>query len=273
MNSTTHTTRYTFTHAGSTISAFASSEEQARACCSFDASRGDGKLVAFELVAYTFGEKSAAVAAELSSLTGTTWLASPNSSESLDVPFTLRRVSDNLSLWLDFGRAQAWNGGKAGVGLKRPFGTNRHWVEAYWPSGEKVETPSIGFSAEKTPAVVAKDILRRLLPDAEAVLPLILAAVAAHEAHDVRVSTASKIAEGLDSVSGLHFSGCHGEIKVEGCLSVADAVRLHALLSSLEEIRKLNALCFDAETVAHLKGYENEILPLTDAVRALAAKV
>jgi len=35
----------------------------------------------------------------------------------------------------------------------------------------------------------------------------------------------------------------------------------------------LAELCFDAETVAHLKGYEREILPLTDAVRALAAKV
>lgn len=272
MNSTTHTTRYTFTRHGGTITALGSSEEQARACCSFDTARGDGKLVAFELVAYTFGEKSAAVAAELSSLTGTTWLAAPHSSESSDTSFTLRRPSDNLSLWLDFGRAQ-WKGGKASVGLKRPLGSNRDWVGAYWPSGAAVECPSVGFSAEKTPAAVAKDIVRRLLPDAEAVLPLLLAAVAAHEAYNVKVSTACEIADGLAPVSGLHFSGDHGDIKVEGCLSVADAVRLHALLSSLEEIRKLNALCFDAEAVAHLRGYESAILPLTDAVRALAGKV
>jgi len=39
------------------------------------------------------------------------------------------------------------------------------------------------------------------------------------------------------------------------------------------EVKALAELCFDAETVAHLKGYEREILPLTDAVRALAGKV
>jgi hypothetical protein len=39
------------------------------------------------------------------------------------------------------------------------------------------------------------------------------------------------------------------------------------------EVKALAELCFGAETVAHLRGYENEILPLTDAVRALAAKV
>jgi len=52
----------------------------------------------------------------------------------------------------------------------------------------------------------------------------------------------------------------------------ADKTELKKAITLDAEIKALVKLCFAAEAVAHLRGYEKEILPLTEAIRALASK-
>jgi len=56
-------------------------------------------------------------------------------------------------------------------------------------------------------------------------------------------------------------------------LTVDGCAHLHELPSYSDVLKMLEAVTFAAETAAHLRGLEREILPTTDKARELIARV
>jgi hypothetical protein len=263
---TVTTTEYIFNRDrdGCSISIFDRSLESARRQFS-----GDYTFVGTANRTFRNAEKSHAVAAELSTLDRATWLAYPANS-GVDADFVLRSEARGLSIWFHHDTSK-YNGfgGKLGASYDRPNDGQGRWVTIY-SGGEQVGNPSIGFGASKTNAQIAKDISRRLLPEAETFNARVLADIAKLDAYEAATVAAQQAAAGLSPVNGLTFTASGRDVEVRACLSIEQATRLRAELASFPELlRILKNVTFVAEGTAHLKGLEREILPVTGEARAL----
>lgn len=266
---TVTTTEYIFNRArdGSSISIFDRSLESARRQFS-----GDYTFVGTTTHTFINAEKAHAIAAELSTLDQTTWLAYPSNS-GVEANFVLRSEARGLSIWLQL-EATKYNGfgGKFGASYNRPNDGRGRWVAIY-SGGEQVNNPAIRIGTSKTNAQIAKDIFRRLLPEALTFNARVLADIAKLDAYEAATVAAQQAAAGLSPINGLTFTASGRDVEVRACLSIEQATRLRAELASFPELlRVLKNVTFVAEGTAHLKGLEREILPVTDEARALLDK-
>lgn len=103
------------------------------------------------------------IATELGVITGTPW-------KCVDASELIREV-DNLKLWVRLGGYG--NEGKVSISLYRPFGRDGRSPTLYAKdhSGH-IPDPVIRVTDKKVSSQIAKDIVRRLLPDAENVFNL-----------------------------------------------------------------------------------------------------
>ena len=86
---------------------------------------------------------------------------------------SIDETRSGLSLWFRVGGYG--NEGMITVSYSRPRDSKGSYVEVYHPmSGGKIADPSIHVSASKTPEVVAKDIVRRMLDASKNVHVLVL---------------------------------------------------------------------------------------------------
>lgn len=101
------------------------------------------------------------------------WEASPQSNEYAQCGWELRR-DDGLTIYLSGPSYDHKTQFRFGLSAPRH---NGHYVEAY-DGNERLNHPVIGCGIAKTPEQMARDIERRLLPDAERVNGLVLARIA-----------------------------------------------------------------------------------------------
>lgn len=107
-------------------------------------------------------------------------------------PFLLARA-DGLTLF--FSLRSAWNKPDKGLcSYYRPSGPDNARVSVY-ENGKQLPDPSIHFSVTKTPEQMAKDITRRLIPDAERVHALALRALESDIAHHHRKAECRLLAD------------------------------------------------------------------------------
>lgn len=109
---------------------------------------------------YTHADISEAIAAAL----GEQWEAVPQSEEYPDCGWRFIRAGDGLTLCSSppsYSHRNAW---RFSVSAPRHKGA---YVEAYDGDRSRMACPGIGCADTKTPEQMAKDITRRLLPDAE----------------------------------------------------------------------------------------------------------
>jgi len=84
--------------------------------------------------------------------------------------------------------------------------TEKSYVTVY-ENYSKLDYPSINVSADKDASKIAKDIVRRLLPDAEKVHKLVLQTVAAEKAHvDGKTKTIYDLASFCDAIPNRRHS-------------------------------------------------------------------
>ena len=85
---------------------------------------------------------------------------------------SIDETRSGLSLWFRVGGYG--NGGMITVSYSRPRDSKGSYVEVYHPmGGGRIASPSIRVSASKTPEVIAKDIVRRMLDAAKNVHALV----------------------------------------------------------------------------------------------------
>lgn len=89
--------------------------------------------------------------------------------------------ADGLKLWVREGGYGMK--GRVGVSFMRPRGVRGDWYDL-WDNNEKVSDPRITVSATKSSEAIAKDIVRRLLTDAEKVFALATARIKIHADFD-----------------------------------------------------------------------------------------
>lgn len=108
-----------------------------------------------------------------------TWTAEPNSYEHADCNWHVVR-DDGLKLYVSM---PSWSHrGKLEISLSIPS-RNGRYVDVY-EGGTRLATPKIGVSEEKSVEQIVKDIIRRLLPDAEKHYKAILARIAEYDASE-----------------------------------------------------------------------------------------
>jgi len=106
-----------------------------------------------------------AIADALTKLTGTNWFVLKDRNENEQLT-----RGDGLQLWT---RAGGYgNEGRVAISFDRPNDARGQYMTLWNKAGDKVSDPRITVSADKTPEQVAKDIARRVLPDAEKVFVL-----------------------------------------------------------------------------------------------------
>lgn len=127
----------------------------------------------------------AAIAAHLPGL----WVVVPRwniDTQAIDPTCAKLKRDDGLVLSVHAG---GYHGaGKVNISLSRPTGKNNARVDV-WEGSNHLSDPSINASDTKTPEQIARDIARRLLPDAEKVFLLVNERIAADKAyHDKRAA-------------------------------------------------------------------------------------
>lgn len=89
-------------------------------------------------------------------------------------------ADDDLSLWVHEGGYG--NEGRIRFSYDRPRHRNGDYVSV-WEKHSQVSDPGISVSVGREPSAVAKDILRRLVPEARRVHALVKAQIASYETH------------------------------------------------------------------------------------------
>lgn len=141
------------------------------------------------------------IARELNDLTPHNWKGVQDEHGNLSI------VAENgLELWLRFGGYG--NEGKIKIGYSRPRDRKGGYVTIWSKvAGEgQINDPSIKVSESKNADVIAKDIVRRLLSDAEAVHLLVKEAIKSNESYEDKKGA---LAEELANV-------CHSEARNVG---------------------------------------------------------
>lgn len=148
-------------------------------------------------------------------------------------PFYLHRA-DGLTLFLHLTDTYQ-SKGKGHASYQRPQGAKGERLDLYAPNGgSRVEDPSIHFALTKTAEQIAKDITRRLLPEAHEVHALALRAVDASAAYAKREEQAKALAARHYAALGAWGLSVHqngSSIDVRGYLSPEQFERLLAQLS------------------------------------------
>jgi hypothetical protein len=129
-------------------------------------------------------------ASQVAQALGPDWSAAPAYNEPRqDSPALLFR-NDGLKLWV----GEEYKN-RVQISLSRPRDGKGQWLSVYAPNGARIDDPSIGVGSSKAPALVAKDIARRLLPDAERVLALALKAIEASDSYAAKQALANDAAQ------------------------------------------------------------------------------
>lgn len=160
------------------------------------------------------------------------WTPRPISQESPDTEFYVRRA-DGLRLFLRTAECYGSHG-KGGATYSRPRGARGEWIDLY-DGSQQVKDPRIAFALTKSPELIARDIARRLLPEAEAVHTRVLGRVAASHAYADKARHAKQVADthvALFSAFGLDLRPSEGSASVE-CRCYLDAGQIEAIAAKL----------------------------------------
>lgn len=182
---------------------------------------------------YTYARFSHSVAA---AMVNEKWTASPAHGSASDIgcPFILTR-RDGLQLF--FAPFAAYS--RKGMGYasyNRPRDAKGKHVEVYGTTiGARLTDPSIKFSLSKTAEQVARDIQRRLVPEAEKLHQEVLRRIESENAYHDRAASAAEVAKTLTRRAGLRFSANGADIEVCGYVSPETAKKIHALLADVGE--------------------------------------
>jgi hypothetical protein len=155
---------------------------------------------------------------------GEGWTAEPIHDEYPDTQFSFRH-KNGVSFWVrDDGKRLEFR-------YDRPHDTRGHTYSAYWPDGRAFVSPSITCSKSKSGEQLAKDIVRRLLPDCEAAEVVCQKAIREAKAYRAKCELAKEAADSLSFVNGIGFTASGGSVHVGGYVTPETARKIHALLS------------------------------------------
>lgn len=93
------------------------------------------------------------------------------------------------------------NEGKVKIRFDRPLGTDGRYLTLWGPAGAgQISDPSMCVSASKSPAQIAKDIVRRIFTESERVRQLAIQSITDHKKHlNVKEIAAHSMAEAAGS--------------------------------------------------------------------------
>jgi len=185
------------------------------------------QVIKTESATFNFAKQSQEIAAHLPK----EWEIAPAWPDDPKSPFYLTR-DDGLQLFLRLTDTYREKD-KGSASYSRPKDSQGRYVSIY-DDGKSVREPSIGFALTKTPQEIAKDITRRLIPEAERVHVLALRAVESSNAHAVQEAKAKELAK--KHYNALHDLGLYvynngGSVRVEGYLSPEQFEKLLARLT------------------------------------------
>lgn len=150
-----------------------------------------------------------------------------------DCNFRLIRA-DGLRLWFSpIGRYD--RPGKGYVSYDRLRDRKNGWIYAYDADHKEILDPSIKYALTKSPEQVAKEIARRLLPDAEALHAQVVERLAGANAFADACDTATATAKALRGTHGVYFDASGSSIQVRGYVSPEIARKLTEFLSTIPE--------------------------------------
>lgn len=194
------------------------------------------------------------IASALSTLTGSLWsvVADKHGNKLLG-------RSDGLQFWIREGGYG--NGGKAAIHFSRPEGRDGRsptlWAKS--PATGQIHNPSINVSLTKSPEQVAKDIVRRMLDESEAVFKLANESIAQTNNHlDGREKAIFAIASVAGGEPERHYQSkeltgevdpfkCAGVVSFQGkgygkiSVSSADSISLELTSMNFETASKVVA--------------------------------
>jgi hypothetical protein len=184
-------------------------------------------VIKTESATFNFAKQSQEIAAHLPGQ----WEIAPAWNEDPESPFYLIR-DDGLQLFLRLTDTYQYRG-KGSASYSRPKDSRGRYVSIY-DDGKTVLEPGIGFALTKTPEEIAKDITRRLIPEAERVHALALRAVESANAYVVQEAKSKELAQ--KHYNALHEWGLYvrdngGSVRVEGYLSPEQFEKLLARLT------------------------------------------
>lgn len=185
------------------------------------------EVIKTESATFIFAKQSQEIAAHLFG----EWEIAPAWPDDPKSPFYLTR-DDGLQLFLRLSDTYREKG-KGSASYCRPKDSSGRYVTIY-DNGKLVMEPVIGFAITKTPQEIAKDIIRRLIPDAERVHVLALRAVESANAYAAQEAKAKELAQ--KHYNALHEWGLYvrdngGSVRVEGYLSPEQFEKLLARLT------------------------------------------
>ena len=138
------------------------------------------------------------IAGHLDKLTGDKWEPEPEGYERPDHTFYVIREKDGLKIWI---APPDWRGNKARQKFRYSRPRSKEGVVCI--HGHDSD-PSITVAADKSPEAMAKDITRRLLPDADALHTIVLEKIAALDASlNAQAAAVSRLA----AVAGVPVQG------------------------------------------------------------------
>lgn len=186
------------------------------------------ELVSRESATYTY----ATLAQEVAALLPGTWSAAPakHFTDRPDAPFVLSRL-DGLAIWFAPFRAYGREG-KGAASYHRPVDKQGKRVGLY-DAGNTVSDPSINYALTKTPEQIARDIARRLIPEAEALHPRVMKAIASADEYADKEVKAQEVAKRLKGGAGVYFRANGSQVEVRGYVSPEIAARIDELLATL----------------------------------------
>lgn len=159
------------------------------------------KITGFEDLPYKHAERAAAVAAAL----GAGWAIEPMSDEHPDCAFRL--ISPEGARFY-FSPPNYDHKGAFRVGYSGPRSLDGSYLYAYDSAGNRLSDPAINLSENKTPEQMAKDITRRLLPQAAKVHAIKLARLEnERQAADSRLAALRELCAAFGIAIPLDHSG------------------------------------------------------------------
>lgn len=174
-------------------------------------------------------ERANLIAVELNALTGLGFVVSPFHCTDC---FVLS-VTNQLTLFLNLYAGRYKAKGKGAASYARPFSASLGRIELY-ENGHNVRDPRIEFSLAKADAQIAKDLARRLLPEAARIHALVLARLEKENAYAEASKAAAATAERLGCPDGqVQFSGSGSLVEICGRVTPERAEKIHAFLSTL----------------------------------------
>lgn len=186
------------------------------------------KIQSTESASYDYASLAQEVIAHLPG----TWSIEPTDRRP-DCNFRLLRA-DGLRLW--FSPTERYDRkGKGYVSYDRAKDRKNGWIYAYDADHKELSDPSIKYALTKSPEQVAKDIARRILPDAEALHAQIIRRQAEANAFADQCDTATATAKALRGAHGVYFDASGSSIQVRGYVSPDIARKIAEFLSTIPE--------------------------------------